>query len=265
MDACCAPGSGRSSRAPAPMGAGGAHPATLVELNAGTFKMGDESHWAYPGDGEGPVHEVSLSHFAIDRYTVTNEAFAAFVEATGFVTEAETFGWSFVFEGFLPEGFPDTRAVVGAEWWRQVMGASWRHPEGPRSYDRSAVGPPSGPRVLGRCDGVLRVVRHAIADGGGVGVCGSRGFARAISLGRRARARRRAPHERLPRSAFLTRTSVRTDSWERRPSMRSLRMRSACTTSREMCGNGVPTGTTRVTTRGARVTTRTARWEGRAA
>ncbi len=115
------------------MVAGGSHPATFVELNGGTFTMGDESHWAYPGDGEGPVHEVSLADFAIDRYTVTNEAFAAFVEATGYVSEAETYGWSFVFAGFLPEDFPDTRAVVGAEWWREVMGASWRHPEGPRS------------------------------------------------------------------------------------------------------------------------------------
>ncbi len=104
-----------------------------MELNGGTFEMGDESHWAYPGDGEGPVHEVSLSDFAIDRYTVTNEAFAAFVEATGHVSEAEAYGWSFVFAGSLPEGFPDTRAVVGAEWWREVMGASWRHPEGPQS------------------------------------------------------------------------------------------------------------------------------------
>jgi len=104
-----------------------------VELNGGTFTMGDESRWAYPGDGEGPVHEVSLPSFALDRYTVTNEAFAAFVEATGFVSEAETYGWSFVFAGSLPEDSPDTRAVVGAEWWRQVMGASWRHPEGPQS------------------------------------------------------------------------------------------------------------------------------------
>ena len=104
-----------------------------MELNGGTFTMGDESRWAYPGDGEGPVHEVSLPSFALDRYTVTNEAFAAFVEATGFVSEAETYGWSFVFAGSLPEDSPDTRAVVGAEWWRQVMGASWRHPEGPQS------------------------------------------------------------------------------------------------------------------------------------
>jgi len=60
-------------------------------------------------------------------------AFAGFVDATGWETDAERFGWSFVFGGLLPEGFPDTSAVVGAEWWRQVHGADWRRPEGPQS------------------------------------------------------------------------------------------------------------------------------------
>jgi formylglycine-generating enzyme len=95
--------------------------------------MGDQSEWSYPGDGEGPVHEVRVSEFAIDRYAVTNEAFAAFVAATGHITDAERYGWSFVFAGFLPHGFPLTRGVAGAEWWRQVFGADWRHPEGPQS------------------------------------------------------------------------------------------------------------------------------------
>jgi formylglycine-generating enzyme required for sulfatase activity len=95
--------------------------------------MGDDSRWSYPGDGEGPVHEVEVSSFAIDRYAVTNEAFGTFVAATGHVSEAERYGWSFVFGGFLPDDFPETRAVVGAEWWREVFGADWRHPHGPRS------------------------------------------------------------------------------------------------------------------------------------
>jgi formylglycine-generating enzyme required for sulfatase activity len=92
--------------------------------------MGDESVWAYPGDGEGPVHEVELGPFRIDRYAVTNAAFAEFVDATGWRTDAERYGWSFVFAGLLPDDFPDTRGVAGAEWWRQVFGADWCHPEG---------------------------------------------------------------------------------------------------------------------------------------
>lgn len=87
----------------------------------------------YPQDGEGPVREVTLSGFEIAATTVTNAEFAAFVEATGYVTDAERFGWSFVFGGFLPHDFPPTRAAASTPWWRQVHDAHWRHPEGPRS------------------------------------------------------------------------------------------------------------------------------------
>ncbi len=66
---------------------------------------------------------MSVAPFEIDRYAMTNMAFGAFVQATGFVTDAERYGWSFVFAGLLPDDFDDTRSVVGAEWWRQVMGA----------------------------------------------------------------------------------------------------------------------------------------------
>ncbi len=111
----------------------GRTPESLVDVRGGRFRMGDDSEWAYAGDGEGPLHDVDVSAFRIDRYAVTNERFAAFVEATGHVTDAERYGWSFVFAGFLPEEFPETRAVVGAEWWRQVEGADWRRPEGPGS------------------------------------------------------------------------------------------------------------------------------------
>jgi formylglycine-generating enzyme required for sulfatase activity len=133
---CCIPGAGRgdttSDLAAIPAGAG-SHPDTLVEVPATTFRMGDESVWAYPGDGEGPVHDVALDGFRIDRFTVTNDAYAHFVDATGWSTDAEHYGWSFVFAGLLPDDFPETSGVVGAEWWRQVFGADWRHPEGPQS------------------------------------------------------------------------------------------------------------------------------------
>ena len=64
---------------------------------------------------------------------MTNEAFASFVDATGYVSDAERYAWSFVFAGFMSDDAPETRGVVGAEWWRQVFGADWRHPEGPDS------------------------------------------------------------------------------------------------------------------------------------
>ena len=95
--------------------------------------MGADDEAAYPADGEGPLQAVYVDAFSIDAYAVTNAQYDAFVSATGHVTEAEGFGWSFVFGGLLPDEFPLTRGVVGAEWWRQVYGADWRHPEGPHS------------------------------------------------------------------------------------------------------------------------------------
>jgi sulfatase modifying factor 1 len=95
--------------------------------------MGSADAWSYPADGEQPVHHVELSTFRIAAHAVTNADFVRFVDATAYVTDAERYGWSFVFAGLLPDEFPDTAAVAGAPWWRQVEGADWRHPEGPGS------------------------------------------------------------------------------------------------------------------------------------
>ena len=105
----------------------------LVELDGGTFSMGAEDAEGFLEDGEGPVREVELSPFAIEAHAVTNRRFADFVDATGYTTDAERYGWSFVFAGLLPDSFPETRGVVDAPWWRQVFGATWRCPEGPQS------------------------------------------------------------------------------------------------------------------------------------
>ena len=105
----------------------------MVRIPGGTFLMGTDSEDGYPSDGEGPVRNVVVSQFWIDTQAVTNARFGGFVAATGYRTEAERFGWSFVFAGLLPEDFPPTRAVADAPWWRQVEGADWSHPEGPQS------------------------------------------------------------------------------------------------------------------------------------
>jgi len=140
-ESCCAPGgrgghpapqSGPASVPPPPRSAH-APPPSLVELAGGAFRMGDESVWAYPGDGEGPVHEVVVGPVRVDAFAVSNAHFAEFVAETGHRTDAERYGWSFVFAGFLPHDFPDTRAVANAPWWRQVYGSDWSHPEGPQS------------------------------------------------------------------------------------------------------------------------------------
>jgi sulfatase modifying factor 1 len=108
-----------------------AHP--MVLLPGREFLMGTDRPAGGPADGEGPVHRVRLSSFRIDPYTVANARFASFVAATGHVTDAERYGWSFVFGGFLPAAFPPTRAAAHAPWWRQLHGADWNHPEGPHS------------------------------------------------------------------------------------------------------------------------------------
>jgi formylglycine-generating enzyme required for sulfatase activity len=98
--------------------------------------MGADSPEAFPDDGEGPVRVVHLAPFELDRFPVTNDLFAEFVAATGYRTEAECFGWSFVFWAHIPqqrfkELVEDT--VAAAPWWCKVPGAYWNAPEGPGS------------------------------------------------------------------------------------------------------------------------------------
>jgi len=86
-----------------------------------------------PKDGETPRRYVPVKPFAIDVTTVTNERFAAFVRDTGYVTDAERIGWSFVFHQHLGPNAVQYQGAKGAEWWRCVDGAFWAEPEGPDS------------------------------------------------------------------------------------------------------------------------------------
>lgn len=136
MPGCCGPSRPlEPAHAPAPVVAGPQRREGWVELPGGTFRMGSEAAYAWPEDGEGPVREVTLSAFGIAATAVTNAEFAAFVDATGYVTEAERFGWSFVFAGLLSRRTAQraTQGAAAAPWWRVVERASWRHPEGPDS------------------------------------------------------------------------------------------------------------------------------------
>jgi formylglycine-generating enzyme len=143
---CCtpgrAPGEGAGGPAGAEPAAAAGDGARLVRLEGGTFLMGTDDRDGFPADGEGPARRVRVDPFEIDPLCVSNARFARFVAETGHVTEAERYGWSFVVAILLPDGFPDTRAVQQAPWWRQVMGASWRHPEGPHSDLADRAGHP---------------------------------------------------------------------------------------------------------------------------
>lgn len=95
--------------------------AGMVRIPGGRVTMGSVEGYL----DEGPVHEVTVDGFWLDRTEVTVAAFERFVTATGYRTEAERFGWSGVFQ-------------PGVGGWHRVDGADWRHPEGPAA-------PPAGP------------------------------------------------------------------------------------------------------------------------
>lgn len=104
---------------------------SFIQLRGGRFQMGSDTS-PYPGDGEGPVRTITVSPFEIAMTAVSNTQFAVFVHATGWVTDAERTGWSFVFDGAR-----DVRRgpaiTPTAPWWSRVDSANWLHPEGATS------------------------------------------------------------------------------------------------------------------------------------
>jgi len=95
----------------------GAKNENMVLIPAGEFLMGSP-----PGEGsasERPQHKVHVDSFYMDKYEVINSRFKEFVDATGYVTDAERRGWSFV--------------AVKDSPTNKVADANWRKPRGPGS------------------------------------------------------------------------------------------------------------------------------------
>ena len=141
VKACCVPARG-------PAGPGGDAPgavrsaappprAMTVPIPGGPAITGTDAP-VFRMDGEGPARRVVLRPFRLDAHAVTNARFAAFVAATGYRTDAERHGWSFVFHAFLPPG-ATVESPEAAPWWCRVDGACWHAPEGPgsRTTDRA--------------------------------------------------------------------------------------------------------------------------------
>lgn len=125
-------------------------PEGMVWIPGGEFRMGSVDPLARPD--EAPVHRVRVDGFWIDATEVTNDQFAAFVKATGYVTVAERpVDWEELRKQ-VPEGTPkppDHMLLPGSlvftppkhpvdlraydTWWTWTTGANWRHPEGPSS------------------------------------------------------------------------------------------------------------------------------------
>ncbi len=107
----------------------------MIYIPGGEFQMGTNINEAFWDDGEGPIRKVKVNAFYMDPCVVTNAEFKSFVEDSGYKTETEQFGWSFVFYSLLS---PETQRKVtkipnGVPWWRVVEGAYWAQPEGPDS------------------------------------------------------------------------------------------------------------------------------------
>jgi formylglycine-generating enzyme len=119
-------------------------------IPGGEFSMGSstesESLCTMPGmtRDASPIHRVYVDGFWMDATELTNEAFAAFIKATGYVTIAERTPTAAEFPGAPPENlvagstvFTPTAGPVPLnnhyQWWRYQKGANWRHPEGPES------------------------------------------------------------------------------------------------------------------------------------
>ena len=113
----------------------------MITISKGTFTMGTDARDGFPADGEGPIRQVTVDEFRIMPNAVTNADFQLFVDATGYVTEAERFGWSYVFHLLASQETKERVVDVpnAVPWWLVVEGAYWAAPEGPDSsiVDRS--------------------------------------------------------------------------------------------------------------------------------
>ena len=112
----------------------------MVWIPGGTFQMGSDDH--YPE--ERPTHSATVEGLWIDKYAVTNEQFAHFVEATDYVTLAEIPPRAEDYPGAKPEMLQPASVVFQKpahrvdlrnhfNWWTYIVGSNWQHPEGPQS------------------------------------------------------------------------------------------------------------------------------------
>lgn len=100
----------------------------------GTYTIGTNSNVGHEIDHEGPQIEVEIDAFLMDETAVNNADFAQFVDDTGYITEAEKLGTSFVFY-LLMDDKTIGESVQSLQWWLDVPGANWKHPFGDaRSY-----------------------------------------------------------------------------------------------------------------------------------
>ena len=112
-------------------------PASMAPTPGGSYRIGAGAQLPE----EQPVRSLRISAFCIDRTEVSNDRFAAFVAATGYVTVAERPLSADQFPelkasdrapgSLVFQSMPGSGPVEELSWWHWVSGANWRHPEGP--------------------------------------------------------------------------------------------------------------------------------------
>lgn len=108
----------------------------LMHIPKQIFQMGStHQHHGFDSDNEGPPVELSMPDFYMSETTVTNEMFYHFMMGTGYLTEAERLGTSFVFQDLIKEENQEkvNAMATGMTWWLDVEDVNWRKPEGPGS------------------------------------------------------------------------------------------------------------------------------------
>lgn len=115
----------------------------MLVVPAGSFLMGSPQDEEWRGDDEGPQHEVVIKQpFAVGRFAVTVDEFAAFAEATGRAMPDKL--WTFENnsgeerEGrsFRNPGFAQTarHPVVGVNWEDAAAFCAWLKQTTSKSY-----------------------------------------------------------------------------------------------------------------------------------
>ena len=104
----------------------------IVEIPAAKAYIGTDKPYLEI-DEEAPLRRQMVKQFYMDSRAVSVARFASFIADTGYQTDAEKLGDSFVFSGFLTAEESGENAVAAAPWWHMVKGASWHKPAGPHS------------------------------------------------------------------------------------------------------------------------------------
>lgn len=114
-----------------------------IHIPGGTALVGTRSA-VLAVDSESPIRKIKVGDFLIDNTAVTNQRFAEFIEATGYQTDAERLGWSYVFYYHLPRDLQEDSAsgAAAANWWRQMYGANWQCINGPEAGTKTLANHP---------------------------------------------------------------------------------------------------------------------------